>query len=165
MQRDHKSLALSIILHVALVLFIFKAENGDIKEPPTSPIEITVTGKEPEKPKEIKQESNYNIIPKSDLGKNTIKSDKGYYGIGIGTLDYAINGRFMVEITSVAYGYPADLAGLQIGDKIIEVDEVPIVDGNEIRSTGPTPLTLKVIKNDGTVIFIRLTREFIRTEH
>jgi C-terminal processing protease CtpA/Prc len=128
------------------------------------PVEVTL--QESEGDAEKPMETSASIIPKEDEGiEEEIESDKGYYGIGITTHDYFLDGKFVVEIIMVSYGYPADLAGLQAGDIIIEINSLPISTGQEIRGEGKTPLTLKVIKKNGTITFIRLTRDFIRTEH
>ncbi len=162
-KEDSKYIIGSLIAHLALVSVFFYNSSKSPSIP--EPIEITMTDQQQqlEPPKE---ESGVLILPKEDEGpEKKDEKDKGYYGIGITTNDHFENDVFIVEVTSVVYGYPADMVGLQIGDKIIEVDGQPIQTGQEIKGTGKTSLTIKVIKKNGIVTFIRLVRDFIRTEH
>jgi C-terminal processing protease CtpA/Prc len=145
------------MLHLAAFISLDKTEP--IKQ---DSIEITVESKGDSDTNQITSD----IIPKEEDGNSEeIPSDKGYYGIGITSRDHFVDGRFVVEILMVSFGYPADLAGLQSGDIIIEVNGMPITTGQEIKGEGKTSLTLKVKKRNGMITFMRLTRDFIRTEN
>ena len=82
------------------------------------------------------------VLIKAPIPKKAVDADKEcpgkWYG-GIGVQD--IPDRNGEKIAIIFVGYPADLAGLQVGDVITAVSEKEI--------TGPvgTPITLKILRN------------------
>lgn len=163
LNNDTKYIIISFILHLAVAYAVIH-NSATPPEAPT-PIEVTMSEGTEDKGQIEKEDNSVVIIPKGDTENPEENSDNGYFGIGITTQDHFVNGIFVVEVLMVSYGYPADLAGIVAGDKIIEVNGEPVRTGQEIRGTKKDSLTLKIIRADGTMTFIRLTRDFIRTKY
>lgn len=139
-------LIISLILHCLLLVGAMKAtppkKNGSGG---TSEIEVSVGGDggKGEGPGDGKT-----IIPKED-GEGTSTECEEWYG-GIGIIQ-----DFESEITYVAHGYPADKAGIRLGDVIVEQND-------EIRGDPGTKLTLNILRNKKKLVF-NLVREKICT--
>lgn len=154
--------ALSILIHLCLVLGLLI--HGHKSGPNT--------GNSKEKPKGFSGKAGQ-ILPKTieievitkpktenkgpgDKSKPS-KTCKSSYG-GIGIMDNFATG--LIEL--VAPGYPADRAGILVGDKVLKVmsDE-----GSDIRGTVGTSVTLIILRQSINKVFsVTMIREKICTE-
>lgn len=153
-----KSLRTSFSLHILLFVLasgvLFKGCQGDSSnstDKPNANSNIT------EAPKEVEVE----IVTEDDLkGPEPAKKEKAterscpkeWYG-GIGVIN-SVDTLGRAIITSVPKGYPADRAGFEVGDELIDgcpkcIDEI----GEEID--------VSIRKNDGNVKEYHLIRERI----
>lgn len=109
------------------------------------PVEVEMIEIPPEKPE---------LIVKKEKPKKAINADeecpgKWYGGIGIRESRSLVTGEDTIE--NVYPGYPADLAGLLVGDVILGIDQEMII--------GPPGTPLKMwIKRNGAKIEVNLIR-------
>jgi predicted metalloprotease with PDZ domain len=155
------SFLLSILIHASLLLIITSGKNSKAKEKSSS-VKISIVDKPTDK--EIK--SNKTLIPPSEnKSKVVVKKKKKakqrqqyvdheceqwYSGIGV------MNSQDgSCVITHVGKGYPADRAGIVIGDLILN-------DGVECPGRGPlgTHITVRVMRGTKVLVF-NLVREKI----
>ncbi len=149
----------SAIIHSLFLLFgLFGTKSEPKKE---KPIEVSVESKSNgvKKPK-----SDGTIIPIGDKGHKAADKKNGYYGIGIYSTNYNVGPDVIIKVSQVITGYPADLAGIEAGDLITEVDGKPLSTRNDIRGPSEANIVLKVIKKDGSIIYLKIRRLFISTD-
>jgi regulator of sigma E protease len=87
----------------------------------------------------------------NSLGYRTLK--------GVGPDD---EGLLYIEVAEVVPGSPAELAGVQTGDRLVSVEDIPVRDGRDfaevIRNSEGTPVDLTVQRNgDGELVQLTLT--------
>jgi S1-C subfamily serine protease len=131
----------SMVIHsLFLLLGIFRPTQ---KAPKEKPIEVSLESKS----KEFKSpKSDGTIIPIGQNGTKAVEKKNGYYGIGIYSANYMVGADVIVKVSQVIAGYPADLAGIEAGDLITEVDGQPLSNVNDIRGSAEANIVLKVIK-------------------
>lgn len=158
---EHMSVKSTRSLEIAMI----EPQFAPIATP--EPIHIVAPEASPEPtPTPPNTEHTGTIIEKSPDG--TSKSKYGYFGIGIqnnGWRWVIYNGirYYSIIAADVMAGYPAAQSGIATGDAIFLVDGKAFTSDNDIISTGPTPVTLKLLRN-GQFLDITLTREWIVTE-
>jgi len=149
----------SMLIHSLFLLFgVF---GSSAKAPKEKPIEVSLESKSrgSKKPK-----SDGTIIPIGQNGHKGSDKKNGYYGIGIYTTNYMVGPDVIIKVSQVIAGYPADLAGIEAGDLITEVNGEPLSTKNDIRGPAEADIVLKVIKKDGSIIYLKIRRSFISTD-
>jgi membrane-associated protease RseP (regulator of RpoE activity) len=149
----------SMVIHsLFLLLGIFGPTQ---KAPKEKPIEVNLESKSKgaKKPK-----ADGTIIPIGQNGNKAAEKKNGYYGIGIYSTNYMVGPDVIIKVSQVIAGYPADLAGIEAGDLITEVDGQPLSTKNDIRGPAEANIVLKVIKKDGSIVYLKIRRSFISTD-
>ena len=155
-----KSVLASFSLHVLLFILVsgilFRSCSDSITQDENQKKDINIT----ESPKEV----DVDIVTEDDLkGAEPAKKAKAierkcpnkWYG-GIGIIN-TFDGQNRAIITSVPKGYPADKAGIQLGDELI--DSCPQCIGEVGQD-----IDVQVRKSDGNITVYHLTREKICTD-
>jgi serine protease Do len=97
------------------------------------------------------------------------EQDKGEWGLALQNIrpeerhQMGINGSSGVAVTAVVPGSPAADAGIQPGDVIMQVNQVPVSSVDAVKSQaakthGDKPLLLLVRRADGSTMFAALSR-------
>jgi len=160
-----KSFAASLLLHS--VLFISISQQPDSSA--SIEVEIKTQAHSSNGPdnKQDKIKDKVDEGPKGDIKRN----EAGFWGIGVAMTLYpnAITDRQGnsypgLLVTDVYPNYPAQLHGLQVNDVIYKVDgKVPNGTNEDLRSDGPKPITLDIIRYNQTLT-LTFNRDWIRIE-
>ena len=102
-------------------------------------------------------------IPESEIEDFRFQTTGDYGGIGatIRKVDKH------VVIYEPYKGFPADKAGLVMGDKLLEIDEEELIDSSTedvselLKGTPGTDVNVKVVKNNGEIKMVKIKREKI----
>lgn len=95
-------------------------------------------------------------LSESTTGKAEKKDDRRFYwGIGV-HVNYVLfgNGYPGTEIVSVAGGYCAEQAGIQVGDIIVKINGEYLDVNNQLDGEGPKKLVLTVLRKGSTITII-----------
>lgn len=93
-------------------------------------------------------------LTKEEFTKQKVESKGDYIGTGI-RFAWGITNQYII-VTEVIPGSPAEEAGIEIGDKIVEIDNIKAMMSNEVQIyekltyTGDKPVSYKIESNDGT---------------
>lgn len=142
-----KFILFSLFLHALPFLFLGSNANNEAQEPQHS----------------IPEKMEIEVIPKADriktIGENGESQEnlRYYWGLGMTSNDYKMGGYFIHEITEINTGYNAELAGLQLGDKIFLINGEKIGSENQIRGDAPKDLLLTIYRN-GAIISVKTKR-------
>lgn len=159
-----KELFVSTIIHVSLLSLLFinlnnhGKQDSDLNEPkvPESSSKQTEEEKIAEKNKETKLEVS--IVEEQDLGLNEQEkkteetecpNDRWYGGVGM------VHNSQTGEVLDAPKGYPAYVAGVKVGDYILNPHELRGEPGYDAHL---------LLKRDGEEIIIVVTREKICLE-
>ena len=117
-----------------------------------------------------KIKSNDALVPMPKKLIKVSKSQDGYWGIGVysSALDDVMvmyEGKTYVgtKLMEPIKGNPASKVGLEAGDVIFLIDNLPISDKNDLKGDGPRKMLLH-IKRGNSIFTIQIEREWIETK-
>lgn len=93
-------------------------------------------------------------LTQEEFTKYKVESKGDYIGTGI-RFAWGITNQYII-VTEVIPGSPAEEAGIKVGDKIVEIDNIKAMMSNEgeiyekLTYTGDKPVKYKVEENDGS---------------
>ena len=161
-RRNVNFLILSTLLHLSiLAVFLKRKKTEDPVE-----IELIPAGKED---KGFIEDGCRIVDKEPSVTPVQEKPKNGFWGIGIEidpfyhstvTEHGTYNGWYIVK---VPIGYPADELGLQVGDIIVTINGNPISGFNDVRGSGPDPITFEVFRN-GQLYTFTTNRAFINED-